>query len=339
MNHDAVAYDPTSNYAPNFPNGGGPTPDWPERLTTIPALSKLPDMGFDWEGAATIELPQTDWQLKAGIRYGRATRNKHFHQSAYAGTKTGITFGTQQYSCAFVGAYYPQYLAGCYHGSVNEFVDSRNISRETHTMLDFTLGKDVGLGTIGGGVRIAQFTEKTKMDIGADPNYNIYLTPFSKYHDTYQFKSDEQRNFRGVGPEVTWDANQVLWGDGDGAEVTFDWGINASVLFGQQKVVLHHAAAHCRHTGLGINAGCDGVGIGGQDGQIHEPDEDIARSTSVTVPNLGGYLGASLRYRNSKLSLGYRADTFFNAMDGGQQTQETFNRGFYGPYLNVSLGL
>jgi hypothetical protein len=81
------------------------------------------------------------------------------------------------------------------------------------------------------------------------------------------------------------------------------------------------------------------VGIGGQDGQVHEPDEDITRSTSATVPNIGGYLGASVRYRSSELSLGYRADTFFNAMDGGQQTRDTFNRGFYGPYLNVSLGL
>ena len=81
-----------------------------------------------------------------------------------------------------------------------------------------------------------------------------------------------------------------------------------------------------------------GVGSTG-DTQIHEPPEHIDRSTSVTVPNIGGYLGVSARYRNSKLSLGYRADTFFNAMDGGQQTGESENHGFYGPYLNVSLGL
>jgi hypothetical protein len=129
---------------------------------------------------------------------------------------------------------------------------------------------------------------------------------------------------------------------GDDAQITFDWGINAGVLFGEQKVVLHHTAQHCRHSGPGggpFLAACDGAGIGGEDPQTHEPDEDITRSTSATVPNLGGYLGASVRYRNSKLSLGYRADTFFNAVDGGQQTRDTFNRGFYGPYLNVSLGL
>jgi len=339
MHHNIVAYDPSSAYAPNFPNGGGPTPNWPAGLATVPDLEKLPNMGFDWQGTATVELPESEWQLKAGIRYGRSSRNKHFHQSQYAGTKNGIAFGSRYYSCAFVAQYYPQTGAACYHGALNEFVDSQNISHETHMMLDFTLGKDVGLGTIGGGVRIAQFTEQTKLDIGADPNYNIYLTPFSKYHDTYQFTSDEKRSFNGAGPEVTWDANQVIWGDDDGPQLTFDWGINASVLFGQQKVVLRHTAEHCRHTGFGDNAGCDGVGIGGEDGQIHEPDEDISRSTSATVPNIGGYLGASFRYRNSKLSLGYRADTFFNAMDGGQQTKETYTRGFYGPYLNVSLGL
>jgi len=344
MGHDAVAYDPTSAYATNFPNGGGPTPNWPAGLPTPPDLAKMPNMGFDWQGAATIQPADSDWKLKVGIRYGRTSRDKHFHKSQYAGTKTNVIAGGSSIPCTFVGQYYgPAYLAGCYHGSIKEFVDSRNISRETHTMLDFTLGKDVGLGsmngTIGGGVRIAQFTERSKLDIGADPNYNIYQSAFQKYHDTYEFTSDEKRNFRGAGPEVTWDSTQVLWGNDDDAQFTFDWGINASVLFGEQKVVLHHTAEHCRHTGLGINAGCDGVGIGGQDGQVHEPDEDISRSTSVTVPNIGGYIGTSMRYRNSKLSLGYRADTFFNAVDGGQQTRETFNRGFYGPYLNVSLGL
>jgi len=59
----------------------------------------------------------------------------------------------------------------------------------------------------------------------------------------------------------------------------------------------------------------------------------------VVVPNLGSHLGLSMLYRDAKVSFGYRADTFFNAMDGGQDTAKDYNRGFYGPYLNVSLGL
>ena len=75
--------------------------------------------------------------------------------------------------------------------------------------------------------------------------------------------------------------------------------------------------------------------------QVYSPAtkvETYSRSRRVTVPNLGGYIGASVIYTNSKVSLGYRADTFFNAIDGGQETAKSYNRGFYGPYLNVSLG-
>ena len=65
---------------------------------------------------------------------------------------------------------------------------------------------------------------------------------------------------------------------------------------------------------------------------------DVSRSRSVTVPNLGGYAGLSVRYNDAKISFGYRADEFFGAMDGGQATAKRENRGFYGPYLNLSLG-
>jgi outer membrane receptor protein involved in Fe transport len=341
MSNSVVGYDPTSASAPNFPNGGGPTPSWPSTLPTPKQLEKMPNMGFDWEGSATIQPLDSDWKLKAGIRYGRSSRNKQYHKSAYAGTKVHVTEGAQTIPCTFVGSYYgPSYLAACQHGQVKEFVNSSNISNETHMMLDFTLGKDVGLGTVGGGIRIAQFTEESKVAIGAGPNYNLYISAFQKYHDTYQFASDEKRSFRGAGPEATWDANQVLWGVDDGAQLTLDWGINASVLFGEQKVALNHTATHCRHTGLGLNAFCDGTGVGSTgDTQIHEPPENIDRSTGVTVPNIGGYLGASMRYHNSKISFGYRADTFFGAMDGGQETAKDSNRGFYGPYMNVTIGL
>jgi hypothetical protein len=117
-------------------------------------------------------------------------------------------------------------------------------------------------------------------------------------------------------------------------------GVNVAVLFGRQKVRLNHDVNHCDVQGFGTLAVCEGQTIGGDiDGRIPEPPDNVNRSRTVTVPNLGGYIGASMRYRNGKVSLGYRADTFFNAMDGGQETHQSYNRGFYGPYLNVSLGL
>jgi hypothetical protein len=205
----------------------------------------------------------------------------------------------------------------------------------------------VGLGTfgegstgvIGAGIRIAQFESQSTLDLGADPNYHLVADVFQKYHETWEFTSNERRSFHGIGPQVTWDASHPVWGDVDEGQITLDWGVNLSVLFGKQKALLHHTIRHCRHTGFGELAACDGGSIFGDNTEIVEPADDIDRSRTVTVPNIGGYLGASMRYHNGKVSLGYRADTFFDAMDGGEQTAKSYNRGFYGPYLNVSLGL
>ncbi len=71
---------------------------------------------------------------------------------------------------------------------------------------------------------------------------------------------------------------------------------------------------------------------------VINPDYTITRSQSVTVPNVGAHLGLSYNYENAKISAGYKVDAFFKAVDGGQETTDKFDRMFYGPYLNVSIG-
>jgi hypothetical protein len=59
----------------------------------------------------------------------------------------------------------------------------------------------------------------------------------------------------------------------------------------------------------------------------------------VTVPNLGGFAGFSWQTSNAKVALGYRADFFFGAMDGGLDARKAETIGFYGPFASVSVGL
>jgi len=66
---------------------------------------------------------------------------------------------------------------------------------------------------------------------------------------------------------------------------------------------------------------------------------NVSRSHSVTVPNVGGFAGLSFRYTNAKVSLGYRADFFFGAMDNGIDRKTLEDRGFYGPYASIGIGL
>ena len=48
---------------------------------------------------------------------------------------------------------------------------------------------------------------------------------------------------------------------------------------------------------------------------------------------------AILRAFIDEVDLGYRADVFFGAMDGGIETRKSENVGFYGPFASVSVGI
>jgi outer membrane receptor protein involved in Fe transport len=326
----------------------------PEGLPNPTLTEKAPGAAFDWEGKIEIQPENSDWVLKAGIRYGRATRKGNVHKSLDVKTADKLiipTYFTQALgipktvTCEFMKSNFG-ISQDCPFGAVDpEFVDSQARETEQHMMLDFTLGKDVGIvlfggvgkATVSGGVRMAQFTSGIRAELNADPEYHFpspllfgQLNP--KYGEVYDATTDEHRTFRGVGPEVTLDASEPVWGSEDSGEINFDWGVNAALLFGQQKVSIQQTRLYKKCPGFNGFAGVTCT-------YIYNTPTSIPRSKNVTVPNLGGYVGASARYRNAKINLGYRVDWFFGAMDGGQEKAKSYDRGFYGPYLNVSLGL
>jgi hypothetical protein len=327
----------------------------PAGLPNPTITEKAPSASFDWEGNISIQPEDSDWVLKAGIRYGRATRKQNLHKSLPAVTATNVIIPTYvanylglptKISCETFQQLAPTRV--CPFAAYDpEFVDSQAKESEQHLMIDFTLGKDVGIGlfggdgkgTIGAGVRMAQFTTDIRAELNSDPHYNFPspLTPFTggqalKYGNVYDGKTDEHRTFRGIGPEITWDASQPVLGGGEEGELNLDWGVNAALLFGRQKVSIHQTRMHKECPGFNGFAGVVCT-------YMYNTPTDIPRSRSVVVPNLGGYIGASAQYRNAKINFGYRADVFFDAMDGGQGSAKSYSRGFYGPYLNVSLGL
>jgi hypothetical protein len=71
----------------------------------------------------------------------------------------------------------------------------------------------------------------------------------------------------------------------------------------------------------------------------HHAPAPHARSRSVVVPNIGGFAGLSFIYDAAKLTLGYRADFFFGAMDTGIDARKTSDVGFHGPFTTISIGL
>src|SRR6185437_3308826 len=75
-------------YAPPF------TSLMPEEMPAPSSLEKSPSSGFDWEGKLSIQPENSDWVLKAGVRYGRSSRKQNLHKSLPANTADKIVFPT-----------------------------------------------------------------------------------------------------------------------------------------------------------------------------------------------------------------------------------------------------
>jgi hypothetical protein len=231
----------------------------------------------------------------------------------------------------------------CHSGANRKFVDAQGEQSEQHMIMDFEAGVKVGIGMFGGegqgklsgGLRVAQFKSHAMTDVNSDPEY--VFTPSLSYHNAYETRGEEDRWFHGMGPEVSWEASQPFWGTTDTGQFSIDWGVNGAILFGRQTVNAHHFSSYCHGNWTGYIVSCATAAHYAPG--YHSQVKTTRRTRRKVVPNLGGYIGASARYNNAKISFGYRADTFFGAIDGGQATAKDYNRGFYGPYLNVSIGL
>jgi hypothetical protein len=320
----------------------------PSNFTPSQKFEKQPFYGFDEYGRISVQSENSSWVFSAQVRYGRSSIARHVRQqSPFA--------SPQRYYL------YPSYPS-IYHATRSpiaaRFADTTARDAERHMIADFEVGKDVGLGLfnnrsssiISMGVRFAQFTDKSNISLKSNPDWRfqiktLYYGPYKinglaqPYHSNAAgFAAD--RSFQGIGPTVSWSESAPLAGNLQDGELDFDWGINAAVLFGRQKARTQH------HETVRYNSGGYGTIIDVNFGYTHSlttvyqhTTPQKTRSRSVTVPNVGGFAGISVKYAAAKLSFGYKADFFFGAMDGGIDTRKTYDRNFYGPFATISIRL
>jgi hypothetical protein len=288
----------------------------------------------------------SDWTVSASVRYGRATSKRSTQERTNPSplSKVGKYYNsTGAYVCCTTKPVTPHIL---------EFADTQAKHQESYLIVDFQVGKDVGLGFLGrdsssvfnAGIRFAQFISKSSVSVKArsDIHHYNYIAAFYPYFlslypqkygpgtgfKTFSVAAQSKRSFQAVGPSISWDASATIAGRADEARLTFDWGVNASLLFGKQKARTHHeSSAHdvpykirpyqLTYTNQGNRTG----------------------SRNVAVPNIGGMAGFSIRFPNAKVSLGYRADFFFGAMDTGSDVRSTSDVSFHGPFATISIGL
>ncbi len=184
-----------------------------------------------------------------------------------------------------------------------------------------------GLSAIHFGVRAAQLNEK------ATGHFSAFTSAPAKYSPgkiSHKAEALFARSFIGAGPSVSLDEAASLMGSANDG-LTFDWGANAAVLVGRQKA---HLSLHTLDAGYAGKYQYPKVPI-----VIAQSTIAPQRDSTVVVPNLGGFAGVSWRLPRGKISMGYRADFFFGAIDGGIVTAHRNTTGFYGPFASVSIGL
>jgi len=293
-------------------------------ITPVQAQRSLP-FSFAEEGRISIQPEGSRWELSAAVNYGRSSTFKHIHHQTDR--------ANQEYHGYFTTA--------------EDFADTKSHRNESHMILDFLAGREVGLGmfgrnassTLSFGIRFAQFSSKETVGIRARPDLGEkYFTPpppytqrFALIHfHAYYATGQASRGFHGIGPSLSWTGVAPVIGSAATGEVALDWGANAALLFGRQKTrVQHLESGHYKSQGL----------ENFQYQLVYQNAGGHAGDRSVVIPNAGGFAGVSYRVENFKVSAGYRADFFFDAIDGGIDTRKSETLGFYGPFATISIGL
>jgi len=333
--------------------------NFPSNFFSPADIQKPLPHSFGGEGAVSFEPHGSDWVFSAAVRYGRSNATRQRHQQT-PNAKVPVHFSTPY------GKYHGGY--SLYPSGHAKFSDVVAKQSESHFVLDFQAGKDVGLGMFGrqgtsvvsAGVRFAQFSSKANVNMRAEPDVNYPAAPLISiparrafytydivHFHAYTGIANTERSFHGVGPMIAWSGSTPFMGTADTGEVSIDWGANAAVLFGRQKASGHHQtntkSFYKQYFDPGFNKLDESAVRLGRfltnSVAYHSAAGGHGRMRSVVVPNLGGFAGISVRYSDVKLSLGYRADFFFGAIDGGIDTRKTENVGFHGPFATVSIGL
>ncbi|HEX6866221.1 MAG TPA: TonB-dependent receptor, partial [Caulobacteraceae bacterium] len=298
-------------------------------LTDSPVPSGAQNGDLDWGDGRAVRITYSPdngpWHVSLGARVGKTNGSDKF-----------TIIGDEALGCVAAQFYCDANPKYYFHG-VNSS-KGEVFNREEHTLIDFQIGREVGLGSLNSslsaGVRYGSLESRTALNMFAIDDW--YMPPeyaFAKYahHNRYNANLAAEREFKGFGPTVTWDAAQQLWGDARAGHLDVDWSVTAGVLFGKQKVSFSGKETAAYYYGKYYQ------GLYQEGPTVTTPAPE-GRSRSATVPLVDLSLGLSFEVQRLKVGAGYRWERYFDAIDAGFGDSESFDRTIDGPYFKLSVG-
>ncbi len=350
---------------------------FPKAIDPRTPQTKDLDWSFSPDFKLTYQPSDSPWKFMANVRYGRiGSRTGRLRQEQTAGdqscedptehfytavlpnqdvgwlgklrcdpnygpvTKTLTLYNGFELTRTFDNKYNASYLK-----TPVDRLSSSTDRKEEHLIMDFTMGKDVGIGILGSGesslsagLRYAEFESDTSGDMRGIPDMNIpdgwakYDTTFHQYADTFE----AHRTFKGAGPAISWDASEPLLNVENAGKVTVDWTVTGGVLFGHRKAAVKATQGSSYFDGVYPNR--SQYVLKSLPAPTQTPITVAPRDKFAEVPVVDLSLGLSYKVKGVELSGGYRWERYFGVIDGGFQKSKAEDRSLYGPYLRVSIG-
>jgi len=281
---------------------------------------------------------RSPWNIAASYRFGRTNA-----------TDSALAFELGDTGCGGTLAQCQAGIALGFTGPPNVFTvynysDVTVTNREEHNIVDFDVGRDVGMGMsvesrVRAGLRYAELESATHVQMFGVPNWDLpaqrVLTTYA--HNThYHADLSASREFEGAGPTISWDAARRLWGSDDG-HLDLDWSVTGGILFGKQKTSLEGVETSTNY------AGKYQTGITAKKIIPRAPTQVLTnlpadRSKSVTAPLVDLSAGLSFETGRVKVGAGYRWERYFNVLDAGYAERKQYDRTIDGPYFKIAVG-
>ena len=303
------------------------TPPWlGDSLNVVGGTLAAQTQDLDWGDTRDVKLtyaPSGGWKVAGAYRFGKT--NASHRVAAYGGNPPSHLFAADGPTLDYDN-----------HG-ISAVKDT-----EAHSILDFEVGRDLGLGAIhsavSAGLRYANFKSTSHVTIdGIADSYIVPIVPLKyfpgaprSHFNAFTNTLDSEREFEGAGPSISWDAALRLWGDDTAGHADVDWSVSGGVLFGKQTTDNNETIWGQYDRGTASNQTRTTL--------YDETLSTVHRSHNVSVPNVSLTLGLSYSVERVKVSTGYSYDRFFNAIDGGVSEAKSYDRTIQGPYLKLAIG-
>jgi hypothetical protein len=299
-------------------------------------------LGEGGEVRLTYSPSGSPWSVSGALRFGK-TKGHNTISEEHRGE--GVCGFPAPYDAVYCAPDNPlaQYLVKY----DNDRVRGDVFNYEKHMLVDFEIGRDVGMGMAGGlasrvsgGLRYAEFESDTRLRTKGVPDGHIPQPWFNgpgdpaKYatHTFYRTDLVGQREFKGFGPTLTWDVSKMLAETRNGGSFDLDASITGGVLFGKHRTTVGGTETATLYSGPVYPESLV------PDGPATPTQQPAPRSTSATVPLLSLELGVSYKIERAKLSTGYRWERYFDVLDAGFDNERDADRTIDGPYFKIAVG-